>query len=207
MAAERLNWTHGAPTLIAILAAEVDRPWATNPYGYCVDKHPYEKICLPHHLIFDTTQYFEAVAHEYAHVISLNLSQAHAPRWLSEAISVLVERPIDRNAIRRFRSGSWKWREPDELEGMFNVNSDDQQGVYMAYQQAGLIGTFLASLGGEPKLARLLKELADESFWRNLTNHFKSQTRTDGALRNVYGMSEAETFAQALAFVRSSHDH
>jgi hypothetical protein len=198
-AAERLAWEHGAATMVSILAREVDRPWATNPYGYCVDKHPYDKICLPSHLIGDPRQFFEATAHEYAHVISLNLSQGRAPRWLGEAISVLVERPLDRYALRQFRSGRWRWRAPDELEGMFDVNSDDQEGVYRAYQQAGLIGRYLASIGDASMLRRLLVEHAQEGLWPSLRRSVLGKSRTDNALKAVYGFGEAELFARTLS--------
>lgn len=200
--ARRLGWTHSAQTLVSILAAEVDRPWATNPYGYCVDKFPYEKICLPFHLANDPGQYFQAAAHEYAHVVSLNLSLGRAPRWLSEAISVLVERPLDRYALKQFRSGRWTWNEPSELEGMFNVNSEDREGVWMAYQQAGLIGRYLASLGGERNLALLLKEHANEGFWRNMRRILRGTTRTDVALRKVYGFGEHALFSKAKEALR-----
>ncbi|HRI43307.1 MAG TPA: hypothetical protein PLL78_05275 [Fimbriimonadaceae bacterium] len=198
-AAERLAWTHDAATMVSILAGEVDRPWATNPYGYCVDKHPYDKICLPSHLISDPRQFFEATAHEYAHVISLNLSQGRAPRWLGEAISVLVERPLDRYALRQFRSGRWAWRAPEDLEGMFDVNSDDRDGVYRAYQQAGLIGRYLAESGDSAKLRQLLVEHAREGLWPSLRRSIAGRSRTDNALRAVYGLGEAELFQKALA--------
>lgn len=201
-AADQLGWQHGAPTMVSILAAEVDRPWATNPYGYCVDKHPFDKVCLPSHLIGDPGQLFEATAHEYAHVISLSLSQGRAPRWLGEAMSVLVERPLDRYALRQFRSGRWAWRAPVDLEGMFDVNSEDREGVHRAYQQAGLIGRYLAELGDRERLRRLLVAHADEGLWQNLRRNLTGRSRTDAALREVYGLGEAELFAQTLAGLR-----
>ncbi|MBX7133093.1 MAG: hypothetical protein K1X67_10495 [Fimbriimonadaceae bacterium] len=203
--AERLNWQHGPETLISLLAAEVDRPWATNPYGYCVDKHPYEKICLPYHLLDQPGQLFEATAHEYAHVVSLNLSQGRVARWLSEAVSVLIERPENRYASRKFRSGGWHWRRPEELEGMFNVNSEDIAGVQMAYAQSGLIGRFLASQpGGEAKLSELLAELAKNNLWSDFRRQFAGRSRADAALRSVYGLSEDQVFD--LAFDSLRHD-
>lgn len=203
--AERLDWQHGPETLISVLAAEVDRPWATNPYGYCVDKHPYEKICLPYHLLDQPGQLFEATAHEYAHVVSLNLSQGRVARWLSEAVSVLIERPENRYASRKFRSGAWQWRRPEELEGMFNVNSEDIAGVQMAYAQSGLIGRFLASQpGGEAKLSELLAELAKNNLWSDFRRQFAGRSRADAALRSVYGLSEDQVFDHAFDSLR--HD-
>lgn len=195
--AQRLGWDHSTPTRISILARETDAPWATNPYGYCVEKEPYAKICLPDHLIEDDEEFAQAVAHEYAHVVSLSLSDENAPRWLEEAVSVLVENRVDQEATALVVE---KWLSPLALEDAFEGtggSSDSGQDVWLAYQQAGWIGRYLASLGSEALLGKLLREHAHEGIWRNLALMFQGKERVDAAVAAVYGTTVPEVFARA----------
>jgi hypothetical protein len=201
----RLGWTHGAPTRLAILAEEADAPWAANPFGYCVTKEPFEKICLPSYLVDDPDEFFQAVAHEYAHVISLNLSDGFAPRWLEETVSVLAERQFDDCAVQAFASGHEPWLSPEDLE-LTIENAREEEGrdaMWMAYQQAGLIGRYLTSIGGERMLGTLLREHANESVTRNLKLIVTGQDRLEGALQAVYGLTKRRLFAEALTWVSS----
>lgn len=203
--AGRLGWDHRQETRLAILAEETDAPWAANPYGYCVSKEPYEKICLPNYLVDDPEEYAQAVAHEYAHVISAVLAEGYAPRWLEEALSVLVERRFDVETWDAFRSGEEPWLSPAELEltldGRVDDTDDGAEDVWCAYQQAGWIGRYLASLGEEQKLGRLLRDVANESVGRNLRLSLFGKERVDGALQAVYGLDSRKLFAQAFDFL------
>lgn len=203
--ARRLRWEHAAPTRVAILAEETDAPWAAHPYGYCADKHPYEKICLPPYLYDEPDEFSQAVAHEYAHVISLNLTQGLAPAWLEETISVLAERNFDDQALAEFRSGQAPWLTPSELEGAFGVDldpsEDDEDRSWLAYQQAGLIGRYLMSLGPEERLADLLRAHVGLGALARLRSSLGGASRTDAALRNVYGLGERELFERARDWV------
>lgn len=201
--AERLGWSHEEPARIAILARETDVPWAAHPYGYCAEKDPYEKICLPLNLVFDLQEFRHAVAHEYAHVISLNLSAEYAPRWLEEAVSVLAERKFDARVLAAFKAGRAPWLGPEQLEVAIHPDNEDRQGLWRAYQQAGLIGRYLASLGEERRLGDLLRAHADENPWRHLGRVLRGRSRTDAALRRVYGFGERELFRRAREFSAS----
>lgn len=205
--AARLGWSHTEPTRIAILASETEAPWATHPYGYCALKEPYAKICLPGYLIDDLDEFTQAVAHEYAHVVSAGLADDYAPRWIEEAISVLVEQEFDEASWRGFRNGSLPWLSPSDLELALIGRSDDdgdKEEVWLAYQQAGWIGRYLASLGEERQLGDLLRSIADESPVRNLARIARRQGREDAALRQVYGLNVRQLFERTLAYVRSS---
>lgn len=199
----RLGYDLTAKTRVAFLAADADAPWATAPYGYCVDKYPYEKICLPHHLLGRPRERWHAVAHEYAHVVSINLSHGHAPNWLGEAVSVLSEGQFDPRAERLFSEGRWPWREPEKLEGMFDVTHGDPETVWRAYQQAGLIGRFLAETIGEKGLGDLLRTLGSEGLLAQLFGRFLGRTRTDLALRRHCGFGERDLFAKTLQWIRA----
>lgn len=202
--ASRLGWQHEAATLLTILAEETDAPWATLPYGYCVDKFPYEKICLPYRLSRDVRLFKQAVIHEYAHVICLNLTLGRAPRWLEEAISVLAEWNFDRRMLHRFRTQEQKWLKPAALEAILEAYREEDTGavtLWGAYQQAGWIGRYLASLGGEKRLAALLREHRNESVRKNLWSLLRGLNRTDLALREIYGLSEVQVFHKTLQWL------
>lgn len=200
LVAERLGWAHGAPTRIAVLADEADAPWATNPHGYHSPRTTYDKICLPAYLQDDLTEFRQAVAHEYAHVVTHHLTEGRAPRWLSEAVSVLAERNFDPRALRALAAG--KWRPPGALEAAF---AGDEEGenpeweVWLAYQQSGWIGRYLASLGDERRLGELLRAHVGGSTWRRLKGLLQGRSPTDQALRVVFALSVDELFERARA--------
>ncbi len=200
--AERLGWSHSAPTLISVLAEEVDAPWATNPYGYYVSKELYEKICLPAYLVEDREELSEAVAHEYAHVISETASDGMSPAWLSEAVSVIAEGSPDPEALRILADGAWL--KPEDLELTLDGRYDEsnQREVWLAYQQCGTVGRYLSSLKGEPKLLDLMREHTNESVWRNLWLSLRGKSRVDGAVEAIYGMSVRELHERAHEWLR-----
>jgi hypothetical protein len=201
--ADRLGWQHTVPTLICILAQETDAPWATNPYGYCTEKIPYEKICLPDHLVDDPVEFRQAVAHEYAHVISLNLADGYAPRWLEEAVSVLAEDEGDPSAFEELSTNPESWLTPHELEAMFEATSDeDHDKVWLAYQQSGWIGRWLDSHGEPDVLRKLLSAHTNERAWRNMLMTVRGLTRTDQALLDTVGINTQTLFSRVCAWLR-----
>lgn len=202
--ADRLGWTHSVMTLVAILAEETDAPWATNPYGYCVSKEPLEKICLPGYLIDDPSEFSQAVAHEYAHVISSNVALEYAPRWVEEAVSVLVERRFDVDTWRIFCEEPETWLGPAELESVLVDRSDDdgtKEEIWMAYQQAGWLGRYLSSLQGDRRLGEFLREIANEAPGPNLLRSLMARDRTDAALKKSFGLTKRDLFERAYEWV------
>ena len=198
LVAGRLGGDHGVRTRIAVLADDADAPWATNPHGYHTVRKPYDKICLPAYLQDDLAEFRQAVAHEYAHVITQALTEGRAPRWLSEAVSVLAERSFDPKAALALRQGAW--RAPGPLEAAF---AGDEEGenpewdVWLAYQQSGAIGRYLAGLGDELRLGDLLRAHTGRGFWGRLGAQVAGRSPTDQALRATYGISVAELFEAA----------
>jgi len=203
--ANRLGWSHGVTTRLAVLAEETDAPWATNPYGYCVSKEPFEKICLPNYLVDDPSEFSQAVAHEYAHVISTNIADEYAPRWVEEAVSVLVERRFDLETWQRFCQDESAWLGPGELESVLVDRTDDdgtKDEIWMAYQQAGWIGRYLSTLHGDRRLGEFLREIANESPGPNLVRTLIGRDRTEAALKRTFGMSRRDLFSRAQVWVR-----
>jgi hypothetical protein len=224
--ARRLGVVHQHPARIAVMAEECDVPWATNPYGYCADKEPYAKVCVPVRLLDDPPEFMQTIAHEYAHVVSLSLSQGRAPRWLEEAVSVLAERSFDQGCWEDFVEDRVDWlppgalelefgfvRYPDQADSGWNdpmllpegppvTPSDDAGAMYLAYQQAGFIGRYLLGLADESRVGRLLREIGSQSLWRGLSVALRFRSRTDDALRRVYGLGEQELFDRTLDWLR-----
>lgn len=205
--ADRLGWEHGETTRLTILAEETEAPWAANPYGYCVSKEGFEKICLPSYLIDEPEEFAQAVAHEYAHVISSALADGYAPRWLEEAVSVLLERRFEREAWEDFVSGAAPWHEPHDLELILEGRSDEtiegEDEVWLAYQQAGWIGLYLTSLDDERRLGTLLRDVANEGVLRNLSLALTGKERVDGALKATYGRDSHRLFREAFVWMKT----
>jgi hypothetical protein len=204
--AKRFGWRHGPKVRVAILAAEADAPWAIGRYGYMTDKFPYDKICVPNRALRDRGTLEVTVAHEYAHVIVLNGAEGKAPTWLDEAIAMLAEPHLDRNARQAFVSGRAEWLAPEALDRAFHAerrDGDNSRRVYLAYQQAAWLGRTIVSCCGEAKVARLLEGFVNNSTWNELRMRLTGQHPADEALREVYGMRETELFARTLHDLRT----
>jgi hypothetical protein len=207
--AERLGWAHSVSTLLSVLAEETDAPWATNPYGYCVSKEPYEKICLPNYLVDDPAEFSQAVAHEYAHVISTNVADEYAPRWVEEAVSVLVERRFDVQTWRTFCRDADSWLSPFDLEALLIDRTDDdgtKEEIWMAYQQAGWIGRYVSFVYGDLRLGEFLREIANESPSANLLRTLVGKDRTDAALNRTFRTSKRDLFHNAYLWMSRLSD-
>jgi hypothetical protein len=196
----RFEWDHRAPVLVSVLAAESDAPWAVGRYGYCIDKFPFDKVCLPQAAAHHPEHLHQVTAHEYAHVVVLNLTQGQAPRWLDEAVAMVAQRDVDEGMRAAFASGEQPWRSPHDLELAFGAEGDeaeDAQRVWAAYQQSALIGHYLADRHGEASLGRLLRAFSDNSPWTELKMRLVNQSPADEALRETFGFGEDELFERA----------
>jgi hypothetical protein len=198
--ASRFGFEHGPAVMVSALAAESNVPWMPGRHGYCIDKHPYEKICIPHYSLSDHDDLEHVIQHEYAHVVALNLSQGRCPMWLDEAVAMVAGGGVERRAWRLLSAGVAPWRDPLELDLAFRRNREDdaeREDVWLAYQQSAVIGFYLASLEGERTLSSLLRGLANNSFWSDLLLRLKGQSEVDEALREVYGIGEDELFVKS----------
>ena len=201
--ASRLGWQHGAPTMISVLAGESDAPWAVGRYGYCVDKFPYDKICVPQASLFNG-QLSETVTHEYAHVITLNLSEGTVPRYLDEAVAMVAQGEPDYRVLRGFANEQIRWLPVEEINATYvqEMQAGGGQQLWFAYQQSAAIGHYLVSLNGEAGLGDLLRAFSDNSTLTELRMRIVGQSPADEALQQVYGFGERELFERALRWTR-----
>jgi len=96
--------------------------------------------------------------HEFAHVITLQLSNYRVPRWLTEGLSVYEEgeahrtwaRDQDYDLFNAYKNG--KIFPIHELNGAFRSPA-----IVMAYYQSGLLCSYLAETYGFEKLVDMLK--------------------------------------------------
>ena len=191
----RLQWDASESVLVSVLTTEAD----TREYGgYCVDKVPYDKICLPRSACSHPERLAHVVAHEAAHVVVLNTAQKVAPQWLDEGIACLMEGRDAATASARLTSHD-AWRAAFQMGGAFEVDRRDPTetpGVTAAYDEATVLASYLHSLKGDEGLVELLKGMAPKF---NLGFVFKRLARMDPvdmALRQVYGFGQRELFAK-----------
>ncbi len=191
----RFGWTHGPKTLVSILARSANEPWAPGRHGFCVDKTPYDKICLPGNLTDRPEELHEAMRHEYAHVMTLNRSDAQVPIWLDEAIAMQASGGLHPQAAQMFAASNWPWLAEHDLANAFRTDRESAQGqnlVWRAYQQSAAIGAYLASLKGERSLGDLMDGFTNNSMLSGLVMRFKGQEPVDEALHEVYGIGVAQ---------------
>jgi len=203
--ADRFGYTERAPTMVSVLTVDSDAPWAAARFGYMVDKYPYDKICIPNNRVYSETGLSEVVAHEYAHVVVLNVAQGKVPKWLNEGIAMLAEHSSDLRARRALGSGQVPWLSAHDLE---LAHSRERQGepnpaeTWMAYQRSAWLVRYLVDLKGESSIGQLLAAFGDNSFVQEVKMRLTGQTSSDEALRQVYGFGEKELFAQTLDWLK-----
>ena len=187
--AGRLGWNFEMAVRVAILRGEVDAPWHGARFGYCVDKYPYDKVCVPVRAAHDPASLARIMAHEYTHVVTLNLTQARIPHWLDEGLAMLMEgdaRPV---------AG---WLEPDALNAAFEADRREDAGLARAgeaYAQAAALVRYLHRQGGDAKLASLLRAFTNNSLWTEIKINLLGEPSVEEALREVYGFGRDDLFA------------
>lgn len=194
----RFGYEHGAPVLVSVLSREANVPWMPGRYGYCTDKYPYDKICIPHSSVTLPDDLEHVILHEYAHVVSLNLSEGKCPLWLDEAVAMVSGGGVDRRTWSRLADGREEWLSPEELDGAYRADREDREGhrtVWLAYQQSAVLGFYLASLKGESGLGDLMRGFSNNSTIRELLTRLRGLGPSDEALREVYGFDTQELFA------------
>lgn len=205
-AADRFGFEHGPLTLVTFLTGAVDAPWTPGRHGFCVDKYPYDKVCVPLRYARDSRELHATVLHEYAHVIALNSSQGRVPIWLDEAVAMVAGKMMDRRALAEFARGQSEWLEPMRLSNAFRADRESDPGreaVWLAYQQSGGIGLYLSSLRGERAIGDLMRAHGEGgAFLRQLWARFKGFDATDVALQSVYGLDTRGLFERALQWLR-----
>jgi hypothetical protein len=202
--ASRFGWDHREATMISLLPQDVEAPWMPGRWGYFIDKVPYDKICIPHHLLRDLDNLILTVKHEFMHDITTNVTNGKIPRWFGEGMSTLAEGRFDQTSLDDWRHSRAEWHNSIELDALVasdNRDAEKRREISRAYSQANFIARYLETLGGEPTLAALLRALGDETFLHNLQNQVHLWSRMEGGLRRVYGLSESEVFERAHAFV------
>jgi tetratricopeptide (TPR) repeat protein len=114
----------------------------------------------------NSTAWASVLWHEYAHVITLNLTRNKMPRWLSEGISVYEELVVDPSWGQRmipeyieFILGD-KMHPVSNLSGAF-LTAKNNLDLQFAYYQSALVVEFLVKEYGFPKLVAILRELGE----------------------------------------------
>lgn len=203
--AKRLGFEHGPSTLVTVLSKDSNVPWMPGRHGFCVDKYPYDKICIPNFSTHDHDDLKHVVQHEYAHVITLNLSNGQCPLWLDEAIAMVAGGGADRRIWAALASGRAQWLAFDRLSSSFLRNREDdheRQIVWHAYQQSAVIGFYLANLKGEQGLAALMRGYANNTLIKDFMMRVKGQEPTDEALREVYDIDTKQLFELAHSWLK-----
>ncbi|MCM8531283.1 MAG: peptidase MA family metallohydrolase [Lentisphaeraceae bacterium] len=134
----------------------------------------------------------ETLWHEYAHVVTLGLSNKKVPRWFTEGISVYEEWQGPHEWGMEFSPAFYGKIKAGELYPVAKLNEAFHgQDVMFAYFQSGLLVKYIAEKYGFEKIKSTLKTLA------------KSKTPNE-ALKSEFGSLETldnnfKTFIQKLA--------
>ncbi|MFM9873480.1 MAG: hypothetical protein ACKVQS_08455 [Fimbriimonadaceae bacterium] len=201
---QRLGYEPVEKVLVSLMIPESDAPWTPYRHGFCVDKEPYEKVCLPLGLMGDERQFRSALRHEFAHVVNLNLAQGQMGSWMEEAIAMRMGDEFDARYLNQLRQGAPIWMAPRELSDTFSGDrrGEVRESVWWAYQQAGVIGRYLSEIKGERALGDLARGFANNSVLLDIKMRLLGQSAEDEALREVFGKSEKEVYLAALEWAK-----
>jgi len=197
---KRMGYEPVEKVRLSLLMPESQAMW--NPYrsGYCVDKVPFDKVCLPVSMVGNEAAFRGALRHEFAHVVNLNLGQGFMPMWMEEAIAMTMEGFSGGKYLQALRSGEPIWRNPRDLDGLFAGDrrvESTQNGIWEAYQQSGLIGRYLVGLKGEAGLGELGRAFSDNTMLQEIKMRLTGQAPADEALRETFGVGLDEVFDAA----------
>lgn len=188
----RLGWDFDMDVRVTVLRQEIDAAWHGARFGYCIDKYPFDKICIPQRSAVRPSDLAEVVAHEFTHVITLNLTQDRIPHWLDEGVAMLMENsspPLDK-----------EWKGPIALNAAFEGDRREESGLTRAtgaYAQSAHIVRHLHSIGGDENLAKLLRAFTNNSFWTEAKINLLGEPSVEEALHEVYGFGEHHLFEAA----------
>ncbi len=200
----RLDLDERPPALLTILVPEVDAPWTPGRHGFCELKRDYYKICLPAYLLQDEPELDEALRHEIAHSIIGLVSDGKIPLWLNEGIAMRMGGQVDETYREAIRCRARNWADARQLDRWFLGDREDEHHgavVRDAYQQSRALVDFLVENRDEAALGRLAEGMSNNGFFKELAMQVSGQTHADEALKEVFGMSEDQLFADALAWV------
>ncbi len=203
--ARRTGFEHGPKTLISVLTVDSNVPWMPGRQGYCIDKYPYEKICIPANSFAHADDYDHLIQHEYSHVINLNLSEGKCPVWLDEAVAMALGGGADLRAWKMLANGEAEWLGVEDLDRSFRLNREDERersSVWLGYEQAAVIGHYLESLGGTKKLGQLMRAFSNNSVVTDLLMAVRGTRPSEEALQEVYGLGIEKVFAQATNWLK-----
>lgn len=138
--------------------------------------------------------------HEFAHVITLTMSENRMPRWLSEGISVFEE--VRRNPSWGQRMSADYYRRivaekthPVSRMSAAFMEAEDQAGTIFAYYQSYLVVEYLISHYGFDPLKKLLRDLGDGTNINvALAEHFAPLAELDEAYA-TFALEYAQNFA------------
>ncbi len=192
--------------MVSVLSADSDAPWVDARAGYFIDKFPYDKICIPQRAAFNPAHLKEVVSHEYSHALNLALTQAKCPLWLNEGIAMLAELELDPHIQEDLATGKAPWRAPHQLDAAFHAEAKGERNattIHRAYEQSAWIVRYLLTLHDRPKLGELMRGFSDNSFLVDLKIRLTAEDPAEEALRQVYGLGEAQLFADAHEWLQS----
>lgn len=203
--AERFAFDHGSPTLVSVLSKDSNVPWMPGRHGYCMDKYPYDKICIPNSALQSHEELDQVIAHEYAHVINLNLSSGKCPLWLDEALAMVAGGGVDRRAWKALVQNERLWLKPSQLSAAFLKNREDaeqREQVWFAYQQSAAIGFYLVSIKSERALSDLMRAFSNNSIIQDIVARFTEDGLTNEALHEVYGTNTDNLFRDSYQWLK-----
>ena len=141
--------------------------------------------------------------HEFAHVVTLNITRNKMPRWLSEGLSVyeeLKQNPAwgkQMNAFYREMILDEEWIPIQGLSAAF-LTPKDLKHLDLAYFKSALVVEFVVEKYGMARLVQILKELGKGGDWETLFIKNLSPLETIEKEFEEYARQRAQMVAPSL---------
>jgi tetratricopeptide (TPR) repeat protein len=163
----------------------------------------------------------EVIRHEFAHVITLQLTEYRIPRWFTEGISMLVERDeqVYYDTLMARAAGEGEIATIERLNSLF-TRPDKPQDVALGYYQAALIVKHLAAEHGfdavlaacrlyrdgldTEQVLRKMTGLASDALDRRIEQYIRAHLDRIGAWAPP-GPKELERLTATLAAAPADH--
>lgn len=171
---EKYGWEPAEPIIVEIFPDSDD--FAVRTFGL-PGAGGYLGVCFgrvitaqsPATLTMQGTNWESVLWHEYAHVVTLNLTKHRMPRWLSEGISVHEERQRDPGCGERMNRQYRELIAGGELTPIAELSEaflspDSAIHLQFAYYESSLVVDYIIDTYGIEKLHEILHDLGDGVF-------------------------------------------
>ena len=193
---DEYGWDRSKKLMVTFLPWEAEVPYMPARWGFFSSRNPYDKICLPYHLLANELLLISTFRHEVTHYITRNVCSGREARWVTEGLATINENRNYTPIIAKMKEAT-VWFDPTRVDALLTSDNRDQalqENIHFAYAQSNALVRTLIAQKGHPLFKDFLAAIGHETLWSDASWKILGTSYTSGALSHVYKISEHEFF-------------